>query len=232
MTVTTYDDWPAPPVELGQYDEAKAAAAVRFAQGLLWAKLGRRHGLARTYGELYRAESSDRCGLAPWTPVLHDGEWYNVRGAHTCCAIQLEHQPVRAVVEVRFDGAPMTGFTLEGNLLRRNDACWPCWTPELPRAIEVDYTWGGALPAGVEVAHAELTGEVLAAMTGQPCRLPSNVSSIVRQGVSYDFGDPSVFRSEGLLGLELCDALIDQVNPSRLKYRSRVFSPDLGRRVG
>ena len=231
MRSTVYEVWPlAGEDQLGEFTDEQITAARRFASVVLWAKTGRRFGVATTLGDQYRVDGH-RCSGAPWTPELYDGEWYN-RSGRGCCAIQLDYQPVRSVIEVRVNGAPATGWRLEGNLLVSVDRCWPWQDFQDQPPIEVDYTWGATLPAGVDAVMAEVTSEVLNAMTGKACRLPSRVQSVARQGVDIEFGDPLAFIEAGLLGTPLADALIDMVNPSRLKYRSRVFSPDLGRRAG
>lgn len=230
---TTHTAWPVEyPCETGDIDNEQLVVARRFAQSLLWSRTGRRYGVATTVAELYRASTSDGCWYGP-VRNLH-GDWINARQGHGCCGLHLEHQPVRSIIEVRVDGAALGAdeYVLEGATLRRLNACWPHADECDAARIEVDYEWGAGFPVGAAAAMGELVCEVLAAMRGEPCRLPSRVVSITRQGVSMDLADPDTFITSGLLGLPLCDALITTENPHRLVSRSRVFSPDLGRRVG
>lgn len=231
--LTTHQAWPITFIgDEASYDPAHVVIAKTFAQQVLWAKTGRRFGVAVTIGERYEVPGSTSCGA--WTPELYDGQWYNRRDGFACCQIILEHQPVREVVEVRVDGAPMdaSSYQLVGSVLRRHQGCWPSvhsCAGEVP-IIEVDYRWGVGFPVGVDAAMGELAFEVLEALAGRNCRLPSTILtaarvSAQRQGVNVDV------ELAGKVGLPLCDALIDTVNPHGLVTRSRVFSPDFGRRA-
>lgn len=236
MPTTTHQTWPISFIgDEAAYDPGHVATATTFAQQVLWAKTGRRFGLALTTGEQYRAPSttstSDGC-VGPWLDDAHD--WTNASRSRAGCVLILEHQPVRDVREVRVDGAVLapSSYALEGALLRRVDGNpWPSTDPCDAARIEVDYRWGAGYPEGADAAMGELAFEVLEALAGRNCRLPSTIltaarMSVQRQGVNIDHEVPA-----GSVGLPLCDALIDTVNPHRLVTRSRVFSPDMGMRV-
>lgn len=221
------------PGETNQHDDAIVEKAATFAQMVLWSKTGRRFGVTLTTGERYQVPGSTSCGT--WVPELCDGEWYNRRVGDTCCQIILEHQPVREVVEVRIDGAVVdpSSYQLLGAVLRRHDACWPSphsCSGDVP-IIEVDYRWGAGFPVGVEHAMGELAFEVIEALHGRNCRLPSTLFSAARLSGSRQGLNVDNEIGPGKIGLPLCDALIDTVNPHGLVTRSRVFSPDFGRRA-
>lgn len=101
--------------------------------------------------------------------------------------------------------------------------------------LEVEYTYGDEEPPAV-IAHAVdvLAAELVAASTGEYCRLPERVTSVSRQGVSYTVLDPQDFLTEGRTGIYEIDLALSVYNPGRAKARARVFSPEFppGRRVG
>jgi hypothetical protein len=231
---TTFLDWePIWRCDVAATDPALLVEVTRAAQGLLWALTGRRFGQAQTVGERYRAvaSSTGECG-GPYK--TSDGEWHNASRGRDCCALHVYHQPVRQIDEVRLDGVVLaaSGYDLEGATLRRVGTCWPIVDDCEAAVIEVDYTWGADVPVAGRLALGEVACDLLSGWTGGECRLPSRVVSITRQGVTVDLADPQLFITSGLLGLPIADAWIRSVNPNGLKERSRVFSPDMGRRTG
>lgn len=252
------DAWPVvwPCDERPTTDEVKTAAALAAAQSVLWARTGRRLGLC-TVTETYRMPLvGGGCGVPYMTDDL---VWHNGgRRGGVCCAIELVSQPVRAIEAVWIDGqlVDASGYRLEGTrLVRGGSQCWPMgvYGDCDEGRIKVRYRFGVPLTAPVEAdptatppvaavppapywglaatAMGELAIEFLNAMCGKPCRLPSRAVSVTRQGVTTQLADPTTLKEKGLLGLEMCDALIETVNPTRARQRSRVFSPDFAQRA-
>lgn len=110
-------------------------------------------------------------------------------------------------------------WTLEGDRLYRTDRRWP--SQHLGRPLGEPQTWsvsyyrGITPPAGTAKMVGQLANEFLAACTGAKCRLPRNVVSTSRQGVTTDF-DPSKIYAAGKTGLSEIDIWLASMNPSHL----------------
>jgi hypothetical protein len=89
----------------------------------------------------------------------------------------------------------------------------------------VEYTHGTPPSIGANQAVGVLACEYLLACDGSDtCRLPDNVISVVRQGVSYTT-DPFQYLKEGMVGIATVDRFIKSVNPHRLQRTSTFVSP-------
>lgn len=96
--------------------------------------------------------------------------------------------------------------------------------------FEVSYTYGSAPPALGVTAAADLACEFALACdpaSAGKCKLPKNVQSVVRQGVSQEFIDVTQFLAEDLMGIHSVDVFMRTFNPSKLRRRASVWSPDL-----
>ncbi|ADD81127.1 head-tail adaptor [Rhodococcus phage ReqiPine5] len=223
---------------------AKLGAAVGLAQEVLWALSGRQFGacsvIARpckggggcpSPGEVVSWGSNQ----VPWFPMWTGGRWQNV----TCCGQNhcgangpgVVHLPgpVEKVLEVSIDGAALdpSAYSVEGDYLFRRDAsAWP--SQNLGRALGETGTWavtylrGYPVPAGVGTFVAKLATEFYNACTGGKCKLPRRVTSISRQGVSYEMADPTDIYASGKTGLPDIDLWLASVNPNALTAAPRV----------
>ena len=233
--------------------------AVTLATEVIWALSGRQFGLCTVTLRPCRLE----CAEVPWpsggystwagnswiSPTLISGQWFNVvcgRCTMGCSCSSLSEvllpAPVHSVVEVKIDGVVVTGsaYRLDDN--RRVvllDAEWPtCQELNLPDT-EPD-TWSITARYGLEVpeggawAIGELACELIRARNGEDCRLPRNVTQLVRQGVTIQFPDAVELVRQGLTGLYLVDQFVSTWNPSGLRRRSGTYSVDRPphRRVG
>jgi hypothetical protein len=61
------------------------------------------------------------------------------------------------------------------------------------------------------------------------CRLPGNVTKVIRQGVQVEMADPATIFAEWRTGLPMVDMWLAAVNPHKLTSSSRVLSPDFRR---
>lgn len=222
-------------------------AATSAAEQILWGLTGRRLGLC-TVTEAYAAATSGECG-SPW--MTADRVWHNGPQSGSCCSIHLERLPVSSITSVTVMGVvqdPSTYALSPGGRLRRIGACWPTGIECGQAPITVTYRWGIPLTAPdpdasptpivaaplwgmAATAMGEVANELLRAMCGEACKLPSRLTSIVRQGVTMTFGSPEEYATNGMLGTPLADALIRQCNPSKHQQRSRVYSPDMATRL-
>lgn len=233
MTCTAWPVvWPCNPAA---GTEEQVAAALGAAQDILWSRTGRRLGTCEVT-ESYRLAASGQCGRPYMTDDL---VWHNGGRDGACCAIHLVNQPVQSITSVTVQGqlVPDTGYRLADGVLMRVGACWPTVGACDPPPVTVTYVWGVSISEPGDTWHhlaaaamGEVANELVTAMCGGPCRLPSRAVSVTRAGVTTQLGAPAEWAKERLLGLPLADALILAVNPSRLMQRSRVYSPDMAQR--
>ncbi len=121
--------------------------------------------------------------------------------------------------------------TSDGWLLRTDGGDWPCCQDlnaaiGSPGVFAVTYTFGIDPPQSGKNAAIELTGEWLKACSNQECRLPANVTSVVRQGVSFTMADAEILLQQGKTGLYFTDLFLSAANPHRLHTPANVWSPD------
>jgi len=177
-------------------------------------------------------------------PTVIDGDWYNIGcgcGMNNCscvnvCEVVLTGE-VASIDEVTQDGVVVdpTAYRVDnGNRLVRTDGeCWPL-CQDMTKPLTDSGTFGVTFTPGVptnvwiEQAAAVLACEFAMAVSGaKGCRLPSNVTRVVRQGVTLDLTQAPF--PGGLTGLREVDTLISRYNPYALKTPSVVYSPDINR---
>lgn len=238
---------------------AVTAQAVEVATEVVWALSGRQFGLCTVTLRPCRRD----CGDYPWpsggysewagsswiSPSLVSGQWFNVvcgrcTGDCTCSSISeiVLPAPVHDVVQVKIDGVVVSGseYRLDDNrLLVLLDDEWPrCNDLNLPdtepNTWSVTARYGLEVPAGGAWAVGELACELIRAGNGEDCRLPRNVTQLVRQGVTIQFPSLSDLLDGGRTGLYLVDQFVATWNPGGLRRRSGVYSVDRPphRRVG
>lgn len=182
------------------------------------------------YTEGYWPACSDGC-TGPSKDA--SGMWHNTGGWADCCRLQLAQWPVRAIASVAVLGAELlsTEYRLEGQNLRRWGMCWPCGDDCLDPPVVVSYSAGFSLPLSTPLATGEVACEILAAVQGRECKLPSRAVSITRQGISVQLGSVDEYVKNGRLGLPLADAWLSIVNPEGRRMAPVVRSMDQGRRT-
>jgi hypothetical protein len=95
--------------------------------------------------------------------------------------------------------------------------------------FEVMLEHGIQPPAAGSYAVARLACELLKSLLGQPCHLPSRVSTVNRQQLSFTMINPSML-DNGLTGLYEVDLFIMSYNPAKTRGQTMVWSPDLDHR--
>lgn len=145
--------------------------------------------------------------------------------------------PVASVVEVKIDGVVLdpSAYYVHGRALARIDGgTWPLrqnvYLPDTADGtFSVRYRKGAELPVGGRRALSVLMVELHKARCGdKSCRLPQRVTSIVREGVTYQMlDDPSGLLDAGRTGIADVDMWLAAANPSQARTRMRVYSPDV-----
>lgn len=183
----------------------------------------------------------------PWVPYLDAGVWFNA-SCGTCgdtcqCGAGLDvlelPGPVAQVNTVWIDGAVFEAWALyNANMLVRTDGeQWPA-CQNLDRDLTedgtwgVDYTRGIPWPVGGRRAVGALACEFARLCSGDKrCRIPANVVSVTRDGVSYDL-DPTTYYENGLTSLPEVDLFVSSVNPKHIARPFGVYTPQTIRRDG
>jgi hypothetical protein len=193
---------------------------------------------------------------AYWTAVSGNawsGSWGICNGgeSHDACntppQIDLGLYPVVAIDEVRIDGVviPPDEYRVDNNrlLVRVRPTVnaepterygWPtCQDYGLPdgqpNTFAVDVQFGSSAPSQGISACIALAAELAKARFTSNSRLPSRLTQVSRQGVSFAVLDPMTFLDNGLTGVYECDLFIRSYNPGKSAARPLVWSPDLAR---
>jgi hypothetical protein len=174
----------------------------------------------------------------PLAPVNWSGQWFNCTcGGDTCgcgaiCQLELP-RPIGSVQEVKIDGVvldPLTYRVDDGKwLVRLGDECWPDCQDMALADTEVgtfSVTYLNAIPVDALGAYAAgtLACEYAKACNGQKCRLPSGVTSVARQGVSYEIASGAF--PNGETGIREVDTWVARFNPHHLRMPTQVWTPD------
>lgn len=171
----------------------------------------------------------------PWQPHLNElSQWVNGCGCGDECSCSVTDfinlpLPVGAVYSITLDGVAFTNYVLLGSSLARTDGLpWPvCQNMNQPLTASgtLGITYLNAWPVDHlgQRAAGILAAEYAKACGGGKCRLPANVTSIVRQGVSFDI-EGGAFPS-GFVGIREVDAYIALWNPNGLRQAPAMWSP-------
>lgn len=162
------------------------------------------------------------------SPYISGGIWYNACGCSRGCSCRdlpgvTLIGPVGAILSVLVDGVPVPAseYRVENGdrLVRIDRQPWPGTCD-----FEVTYYRGAAPNILTRAAAGALAAEFYEHFTGNPCRLPSNVTSVSRGGESYELEGMDF--PEGDTGIPEVDAIIRMYNPNRAKVLPGIASPD------
>ncbi len=245
-------DWPVYwTCDVSTYSPVLTGLAVSAATRILWSLSGRRFGqctvaLRPCAEDCLRQEWAGSYGYWDWPTgyTMPPWDWYSVPYSCGSCAGDCSHgvvpeirlpAPVSSVVSVKVDGSPLvTGaYRLDNSriLVRTDGQKWPRFN-ELIKDDTQAGTWsvtavyGESVPVSGQMAMGEMACELLKAASGEDCRLPPGVTSLVRQGVTIQYPDIGQLLKEGRTGLYLVDLFLASENPHHLVSRGRVYSVD------
>ena len=225
--------------ELDKPTSIDAQDAVKAASLLLFMMSGQKYGGLQRVSEQYICEETGAPVGCRWDPGMR-GWWNPLVGGWTYLVptqrstmlrpgrdIRLRHTPVRRIVSITIDDAPIPPneyALVSSTTVARNGSWGFCDGPV------ITYEFGYEPPALGKMAARRLANElVLAAEGNGECKLPSGVTSVARQGVSFEIFDPQDFMDKGHTGLYEVDLFLSVVNPNKSKKRAKVFSPDTPR---
>lgn len=140
------------------------------------------------------------------------------------------------VLEVKVDGQvlPATAYRVDDRrmLVRTDGGHWPhCQQLGMPDTADdtfsVTYRRGVMPGKAAQLALTVLAVEMAKACSGdRKCALPSRVTSIVREGITYDLLDNLDVFERGRTGLPRVDMWLAAVNPHAARAPMRAYSPD------
>ncbi len=227
-------------------DRVRLQAAVDTAVMVLWALTGRQFGVCATTVRPCPHQKDRRWSdtVIPgigWIPVLDAGVWRSMalctRSSCTADSLSVVELPghVQDVVEVIVDGVVIapSSYRLEGSrLYRAGGRDWPAQDLGRPAGDlgtwSVTYNQGWPPPAGAAAMVGALAREFWAMCSGGKCRLPRRVTSVSRQGVTFQMVDPTDIYQSGQTGLPEVDLWVTAINPNHLSSPSQVMSPEVG----
>lgn len=246
--------WPIDPACLGDeweaLDPTVQARSVALASSTLYRLTGFRVGgcpitvrpcvtRCDKFGPGYYMTRYGHGWMSPY--IGTGGQWVNSCGCLTDCActelceVRLPG-PVGEVYAVTVGDTvlPATDYRVDGTSLVYTGASDPCPWPACqdlsapvgaPGTFAVEYLNSYPVDALGAYAAGTLAWEFSQACVGNKCRLPASVTSVSRQGVTFDIA-PGMF-PDGFTGIREVDAYIATVNPGALRQQSQVWSPDI-----
>lgn len=182
-------------------------------------------------------------GVSFWPHLNSQGLWVNSCGHGpdcSCgpidCMVHLP-APVGPVTLVMNDGLEVDAEDyriIDGALVwsGEGDCPWPsCQDLSKPDTEEGTFsvTYLNAYPVDTVGAYAAglLAMEFAKACTGGKCRLPSGVTRVARQGVSFDV--VTGMFPDGFTGIREVDTFIALWNPNHVRQQTQVWTPDVRR---
>lgn len=212
-----------------------AEYAIDSASMLLWALSGRKYSGLSTTTEMYVCPQYETPLGCSWTGdstfVDHNrgivGHVLSILGSDSSSTrFPLRHGPVREVLSVSINDEPIneTQYYLENHRnLVINETVLAC------SGLEVEYRYGVEPPSMGKLAAIILADNIIKDLEGESCDLPQGVTSVTRQGMSFEIYNPQQFLDEGRLGIFIVDAFLSAVNPAKAKKKPKVFSADMPR---
>lgn len=160
-------------------------------------------------------------------------------GCGTLSEVMLPGYPVRAITSVKIDNVALAANSYRVDTRDRVVRLsgfdpWPACQDLSVEATAVgsfviEYTHGADPPAIGLLAARELACQLAKAANGDDCQLPSGVTKVTRQGVTFDRGAIATALGSGMSGIVAIDAFLAAHNPARQRRRPAVWSPESAR---
>jgi hypothetical protein len=214
------------PAEVQQYFNGSAdvwCSILAFASDILWAASGRRWRNVEASETVTLDPPADACATR-FGYAYQYGYWTPVQAvAGKPSRVRLPRPDVTAITAAEIDGVPFTFYRRTGNYAIRTDGGgWP-----MVNSTRITYNFGRLVPHTGKLAALILAAELGKMFAGQKCALPARVTSVSRQGVSYESLESLEVLREGLTGLYAVDQWLRSVNPYRSKQVGTCWSLDI-----
>lgn len=176
-------------------------------------------------------------GGMTWISPLDSAAWLNACGCVYACRCQSRkvldlNGPVAEVIEVVENGVVLAedAYVLEANRrLRKVTGEW-LTTQDMDKPLTEDETFGITYRPGFslgvvgEGVLGQLVHEFAKAACGVKCKLPTGVSTLVRQGVTMQL-NRGLF-ADGMTGIPEVDTYVRALNPHLIKRVPTIASAD------
>lgn len=220
----------AQPAELPVNDQALLpyqlwGVVLEYASDLLWAASGRQWRNVQATETVTLDPPEGCCGSRVWGQAVARWGlgWSLMYDPSLPRSVRLPRPDVTAVTDVTLNGDPFTDYRLSGNWLIRTDTRgWP-----MSNTTRITYQFGRLVPNSGKLAVITLASELGKWFAGRPCQLPARVTSVTRQGISFETLEALPMLQAGLTGVPAVDLWINAVNRKRQSGRAEVWSPDL-----
>jgi hypothetical protein len=211
QSLHTYDTW---------------CTILALASDILWSASGRRWRNVQA-SETVTLDIPDGCGCYPtsWTSSVwrYGYGWPILTDPGRPNRVRLPRPDVTAITAASVAGTAFDSYRRSGNWAIRTDGRgWP-----LSNTTLITYQFGRRVPSAGNLAAILLATELGKAMAGKACQLPARVTSVTRQGISFNALESLEVLKEGLTGIHAIDAWLRAVNPKGTTQQAQVWSPDL-----
>lgn len=211
------------PADVQQYHTPDVWCSIlALASDILWGATGRRWRNVEA-SETVTLDPPEGACSTQLGHAYHYGYWLPMRAVGSCpVRVRLPRPDVTAITAAEVGEVAFTAYRRNGNYAIRTDGGgWP-----MSSSTRITYDFGRLVPHTGKLAAIALAGELGKAFAGQKCALPARVTSVVRQGISWDALESLEYLDKGLTGLYAVDNWVISVNPYRSKQSGRVWSPD------
>lgn len=215
--------------------DPRADEAIAAASHILWGLSGRKFSGARSVVEFYDSRLGIGMVSGQLGSIQAQAVLQTAPGAPVCAdcgfphKLRLRHRPIQRILSVQINGTLVSPEDYA--LINRAYVGFPLSHVACgATCVRVAYIWGVNPPAGGRAACVRMAEQFLLAWNeSDECRLPTRVTNVTRQGVSWTILDPQDFLNDGRTGLYEVDLFLKTVNPDKARRPPRVFSPDLPR---
>lgn len=213
-----------PPDAQALHTEGTWCAILGFTSDILWAASGRRWRNVQATETVTLDPTCNPCGNSSWMiPDRWGYGWALLPSPGRPDRVRLPRPDVTSITTVTLGGSSFTDYRLRGSWAIRTDGCgWP-----LANTTLITYEFGRLIDDAANLAAILLGTELGKAMAGKSCGLPARVTSVTRQGVSFDALESLEVLKEGLTGLHAVDLWLQNINPHRVGQNATIWSPDL-----
>lgn len=212
------------PADVQQYHtEDVWCSILALASDILWSATGRRWRNVEASETVTLDPPEGAC--AAWLGRSYSySYWMPIRAVGGCpVRVRLPRPDVTAITAAEVGGSAFTSYRQHGNWAIRTDGGgWP-----MCNTTRISYDFGRLVPHTGKLAALMLAGELGKAFAGQKCALPARVTSVTRQGISFDMLESLEVLRDGFTGLYAVDQYILAVNPYRSKQSGRAWSSDI-----
>jgi|GEM_PF-5842203 len=219
------------PSDLGSdlSSSAYAMEACETASFILWGMSGRKFSGVSTVTERYmtqeRSTEERRYLAAAAEYVLPRAAFVLSTGETIQNKIRLRGTPVQSVASVT---TVRTGTLVAESTYDLWDHTFLLFPGGVEDDLDIVYTYGVLPPAAGKMAAREMAKQFALLWSGREdeCTLPSRVTNVSRQGVSWVLLDQQDFIAELRTGIYSVDLFLKTVNPDQARAKAKVFSYD------